>query len=241
MLRRRLGISLVETAMSIGIMGIMLGSFAIQQSEQAQRERAWTAADRMKEIQGWVARFLDVNGQILLRTLVAGNVTAMAIKRGGPGDGNGLPSLEEAGFVPEGFRDMTTYGHSHAILMRSNTSGAITALIVQVGGRKLEDKDLGRMVQRLGSSGGGRFTNPVRREDQEKILGNSGGWSLDAREWTASGISVTEGRAVVRVDLITGTRNRSVPPPNPNGQTGNPTSNPNPHPTHTPSIPEILQ
>ena len=199
------GASLLETALAVAIMGMVMGSVAVQQSEQAQRDRAYLAADRLKEVQGWVVRFLDVSSSTLVRTLPIGETFSMALLAGGPGE-SGAPTLDSLGFVPEGYRDGDSWGHHLALLLRQSSPGSITVMVVQVGGRPMSDKDLGNAMMRVGPVGGGVFTVPPPgiRDAAGSILGTGGGWRLSISDWSAGGIRVENGHAVAKASISVG-------------------------------------
>ncbi len=211
--RRRTGVSIVEAAIGVGIMGLMMGSMSAQQAASARRDRVWAAAERLRELHGWTTRFLDAGGVTLQRSLPVGEAVSMAVSRDGPGEGS-LPSLEESGFVPEGYRDANSFGHRHAIVLRQFQGGNLTALVMQVEGRDLSDAEVGQAMQRLGAVGGGRLRSPIKPSDAALILGQGGGWSLPAAEWTAGGVQLRPGRAAARATLVTGARLRSTQPGN---------------------------
>lgn len=202
--RRKLGASLIETSMTLAIMGLVTAGYVAQQSETAMRDRAHVAADRLKEVRDWTQRFLDASLAQVVRAVPVGAVVSMAVMRGGLGDGSGIPSLQDMGFVPEGFRDGNSYGHVHAVLVGHSPLGNITAVVVQMGGRVLRDADVGRMMTRIGAVGGGRMTAPPRGTATDLITGTGGGWTLPIQRWQSNGVLVEPGKAVARASAAMG-------------------------------------
>ena len=208
----RRGSSLVETALSIGLMGMLMVGFAVKQGEMARMETDNLTADRLKEVQGWTVRFLDNMAGQLANGIPPGTVIAIPLMADGPGAG-GIPSFQEMGLVPEGYRDGNAFGHRHVILVRHSSPGSLTALVVQTGGRPVSDVSLGHIMIHTGITGGARFTKPPPGQSggDSVIFGTGGNWTLDSSQWTANGISVEKGHAVARASVMIPIR--AAPPP----------------------------
>ena len=146
---------------------------------------------------------------------VGANPIAIRVGRPGmaapipPGPGPTLSSVQGGGFLPTTFIDRDNYRFRHVLLVRQPVAGTLEGLVVQASdaelglgadaGTAIRDTDLGRIVQRMGSQGGARFTTNPIAANATIVQGNGGSWGTNAADWAASGFTPQTGRAAATV------------------------------------------
>ena len=207
----RKGISLIEVAMGLGIMSLVALGVVQVTNEQNEATRALGAASQLDTMRAATHDWVRANYQQLAANLpVGGAPVLIPVARTVPGGAvpapvtvgaATLPSLQGGGFVAATTIDRNAYGQSHAVMVRQPASGSIEALVLQTGGRPVRDADLGRIVQRVGQSGGARFVNVTAPGMATMVQGNGGAWMADSGTWTVGGVTPQVSRAAAVVSF----------------------------------------
>ena len=214
----RRGFSLIEIAMGIGLTALVSISVMQIVNEQTAASRAVSAAGMISQVQAASQDYIKANYSRLLTAVPVG-ANPIAIRAGRPSDGapvpagptGTLPSLQGGGFLPLSFVDRDNYRFRHVLLVRQTVGGTLEGLVVQASdaelglgpdnGTPIRDNELGRMVARMGSVGGARFTTNVVPASASSVKGNGGQWTTTATDWAASGFTPQTGRAAARLSF----------------------------------------
>jgi len=222
-----MGIGLLEVSLGLAITGLVLAAAARAVGESNAAVRAVGAGARLAEVAGAAQSYLHVyRASLLQNTEVGGDPIALRVARTSPAESEpptppgGFPSLQMAGMLTPAFVDTNNFGHRHLVLVRQPRPGQLEALVIQVGGRPVPDGDLGRIVNRVGASGGAMMANPPPATPRDSVAGFGGGWSAARVDWTTGdGAAPTQGRAaaIVAIGAAAGggipAAGGSVPPP----------------------------
>jgi excisionase family DNA binding protein len=151
---RRLGFSLVEVALSLGIAGLALVSME-QGADDANRQiKDAAAADRITQVYDAAEQYLAANPG-LAGTLTVGTPVQLAVGRTSATGAIPSPSLQSLGFLPANYIDSNPYGQTHLVVLRAEANNVVEALVQTVGGTTIPDVDLGRISAKVGANGGG--------------------------------------------------------------------------------------
>lgn len=192
---RRLGFSLVEVALSIGLAGVAL-AFLEQGADDASRQvKDAAVADRIKEVYNAATAYVQANPGLVSSIPVGGSISLPVAKTSASG---AIPvnSLQSGGYLPSTFVDSNAYHQSSAVIIRQPSAGNIEALVTTVGGDIISDVDLGRVAAKVGADGGVVDSTPPPGITAGTMLGVGGGWQEPASNWTTSGITPSAGHAV---------------------------------------------
>jgi type II secretory pathway pseudopilin PulG len=158
---RQQGLTLIETAVALGIVAIMLATFGqfVAQNQQSIKSRA--AALQLQQVTSAASQYIQTNyGQVLNNTPV-GSVSFIPAGQTTPGGTQptgsaGMQSLQQAGFLSNTFVDSNPYGQQTALLVMQPVTapGRLEAMLVTYGGRTISDDELGRIATAVGASGG---------------------------------------------------------------------------------------
>lgn len=204
--RTAFGISLLEVSLAIGIAGIAMAWFAQTQNRAAEEAKADASAVRLAQVRVAAQAYLEHRYDELVDQTVPGGAP-IAIAAGAPANEangstwvNGMPSLQAAGNLPDSYRDRNAYGQSHAFLVRQTDPGYLEGMVTAVGGRPVQDADLGRIARKVGPFGGFLPSVQLPGQPEGTITGTFGGWSAQRGTWLAVGAGPEPGRPVVMLD-----------------------------------------
>ena len=162
MKRKQLGITLVESIATLGIMSAVAVGTVVLSNEYTQDTRTAGAAEHMRIVaQAAQAYVKDNRGVILSQATTTTPVMVTAAM------------LSTAGYLPTGFSITNSYGHSVCALVLEPSAGALSTMIVAEGGEALDDVSLAHFSSVMGAGGGGRF-----RSNGTILQGAGGGWSM---------------------------------------------------------------
>jgi type II secretory pathway pseudopilin PulG len=203
--RRRGGLSLLEVALSLGVMSLAIAAAMEWQFQQSQQSRADAAAERMAVVRVAAQRYAAAHWEDLLAAAARGTVEIPS-GRGAPGlpypDGPSalLPSLQAAGFLPPGYIDRTPFGQRVSLLVRRLPGDKLDMMVTTWGGDAVPDALLGRMAKALGPGGGFMPSSPISGVATGVIQGAFGAWQLDAGDWGVADATPSPGHAMALVE-----------------------------------------
>lgn len=183
------GLTLIETALALGIMALVVASLSMMMAENADQIRARAAADKITEVHEAAKGYIKANYPALLAAAAAGPVTIPSGRAtaGGPIPSGpaGLPSLQGGGYLNSTYVDTNGYGQRHYVVVRklSGTPSGLEAMVSTEGGRAIPDGQLGRIANFVGAAGGYVPENPVVAADAGQVVGSYGGWRTPVSGW----------------------------------------------------------
>jgi type II secretory pathway pseudopilin PulG len=203
--RKQRGLTLVETAMVLGVIAISMAGLSKMMADNARSTRVKASAERIIEVTGAVERYVNANYTQLTTLATAGNPIVIPVGKecptcavpGGPG---GLNSIQGAGFLNNTFVDRNSADQRHAVLIREPVAGELEVLITTWGGNEFPDQDLGNISGLVGSGGGAVYANNPNAPSNQ-VAGSYGGWSTNVANWTATwngnAVGPSQGRVAV--------------------------------------------
>ena len=207
--KRQLGLTLIETAMVLGVVAISMAGLSKMLADNARSTRVKATSERMIEVVGAAERYVNANYTQLLNLAGAGTPVVIPVGKAcatcaipaGPG---GLPSVQGGGFLSSTFIDSNPSGQRHAILVREPTAGNLEVLITAWGGNPFADDDLGSVSGLIGSGGGGVYSNNPNAPTTQ-VVGSYGGWNTNVATWNANwsgnAVGPSVGRAAVALSF----------------------------------------
>lgn len=207
--KKQAGLTLVETAMVLGVVAISMAGLSTMLADNARVTRVKATSERMIEVVGAAEKYVNANYTQL--TTLAGPGAPIVIPVGkscptcaiptGPG---GLPSVQGGGFLSSTFVDSNAAGQRHAVLVREPTAGNLEVLITTWGGNAIADDDLGSISGLVGSGGGGVYQNNPNAPSTQ-VVGAYGGWTTNVATWNANwsgnAVGPSVGRAAVALSF----------------------------------------
>jgi type II secretory pathway pseudopilin PulG len=188
--RKNKGFSLLEVGLAIGVTALTLTSLLHVRSDGADAVKAAAAADQITQIQQ--AAQIYVNNNFSSKYLVEPN---------GQVDTLQVADLVSAGLLPAGVTSANAYGQKISVVLTRGTQAADglpveNGLVVTTDGKTVDDKNLGRILARIGAAGGAVLSDPPPGVPANTILGYGGGWSA-----SASTYGVAAGHAVATLNF----------------------------------------
>lgn len=187
--KRKKGATLIEVAAGLVVMTIVLSSIAVMFAENSDQRNAKNAAEKMTQVHEAAKGYIKANYAALMQQAQAAPVVIDA-GRARVTDQPGVNSLQRLGFLPPSYIDSNPYGQQHAVIIRRVNTGptpTLEAIVTTYGGRKIPEAQLGRVASFVGAAGGYVSDTNVQAGDQNRIVGNFGGWRSDLSNWTAAG------------------------------------------------------
>jgi len=197
--RRRLGLTLIEAALVLGVVALVFGGLSLLLGEASENNRSRNTADRLREVvkasESYVtARLAD------LRRQPVGSYRAIPIT-GASGDA-AFPSLRDAGYLPSTFQDFNSYNQRHALIVRvlppvtggsTNRVEAMVTTVPNVVNALIPNRQRGRVAAMLGAQGGWCQGATPGQDACAVVTGVGGGWRTTPGEWASSGIAPARG------------------------------------------------
>lgn len=194
--RRQRGLTLIETAVALGVLALMMVSLGNITTEYQQAARSRATAIQLNQVTQAASQYVTSNfATVLAQTPVGGGVAYVAATGNNNGTG-GMQSLQQAGMLPASFADRNPYGQQSYVLLRQPTAGRIEALVTTAGGQTIPDRQLGGIATATGASGGFVASSPVGGATAQTIQGAYGGWRSTTTTWQGAPVAPTAGRVM---------------------------------------------
>lgn len=214
----RLGMSLFEIAITLAIVCLVVGQILYLVASSTGDIQANIVADKIRQINIATNKYLRANAGMLVNlTSPGGNIISIPVAKtsqngavpqyatNGGSPVTQLPSLQAGGYIPANYIDSNSYGQSTVVLVRQPTAGNLEAMITTVGGRDIPDRQLGRIMQRMGPHGGAILHKTIQGVQTNTIQGTGGSWQTLASDWNAGSTGPTAGHIMSTVSLYGGT------------------------------------
>jgi Tfp pilus assembly protein PilV len=185
---RRHGFSLVETAIALGVVGVALGGMAIMQGDSQMQTKDAATASLLQQWQGASLAYYNANSQAIATAIAAaGGPVAVGMVAGESSD-QGLPNLQNNGYVAAGVTNQTAYGAKLHLVFGQDVNGNVDGFVFSnaAQGAPIPDLDLGRITMKVGATGGAVYNSPPKGA-AGYVLGSGGGWSLPLATFTPVG------------------------------------------------------
>jgi Tfp pilus assembly protein PilV len=186
--RPRLGFSLVETAIALGVVGVALGGMAIMQGDSQQQTKDAATASLLLQWQAAALAYWNTNSQAITTAITAAGGPVQVGLTAGQGSDGGLPNMQTGGYVSAGVTTTTPYGAKLHLVFGLDANGNTDGFIFSdaTTGAPVPDLDLGRITMKIGATGGAVYNNPPKGT-AGYVLGSGGGWSLPETVFTEAG------------------------------------------------------
>jgi hypothetical protein len=188
--RRRLGLTLIEAALVLGVVALVFGGLSQILGEASETVRAKNVAERMKEIANASERYISARvGDI--RKLGPGAKFWLAVE-GADETQPGFPGLIQAGYLPPSYRDYDAYNQHHIVFVRvlapaagttQNRIEAMVSTLPMISSGVLPLRLRGRIASMIGAQGGFCQGAAPGTDTCDVIKGVGGGWATTAAEW----------------------------------------------------------
>ena len=129
--------------------------------------------------------------------------------------GDTANSLQSAGYLPQSFVNLNSYGQSYALFVKREDAGApgvadagdrLIGLLVTTGGSAISDQMGVKIAGSMGAPGGFLYadSNPADPSAATTARGIAGGWEVDLTStgWSSIGSVAKAGRIATLVNLI---------------------------------------
>lgn len=157
-----MGITLVESIATLGIMSAVAVGTVVLSNEYTQDTRTAGAAEHMRIVAEATRAYVRDNRATVLGQASATSPALITVAM-----------LRTSGYLPGGFSPTNAYDQTLCALVVEPTAGTLNTLVVAEGGRALDNVSLAHFSSMMGAGGGGRFsTSPTT------IQGAGGGWSM---------------------------------------------------------------
>ena len=196
--RRRRGLTLIESAMALGLFALAAG-FAVQQvAEYMDNVKARTVAGKMLEVSEASQGYIKQNFPALMDKMAVNQVITIPVGRPNattapPAGPLGLDSIQGAGFLPSSFIDVNGYGQRHALLVRKVDANHVEAMITTYGGRTIADASLAKIGTFVGNTGGYVLAAPPKPADANMVIGSYGGYRTSTANWAVGATAPASG------------------------------------------------
>ena len=162
MKQKQLGITLIESIATLGIMSAVAVGTVYMSGQYTADTRTTGAAEHMRVIADAAQAYVrDHRANILAQ---ATDTTPVMLS---------VATLSAAGYLQPGVSSTNAFRQDICALVLEPSAGALNTLLVAEGGDPLDDVTLAHFATQLGAGGGGRFTT-----NGTQLQGAGGGWSL---------------------------------------------------------------
>ncbi|EPX76786.1 tail fiber domain-containing protein [Salipiger mucosus] len=201
------GLNLMEVGIALVAVTFIVMQIMSMLSDNARTLKSQSDAEKMTTITEASERYLSTYRSDLLAATGGGGTLAIPAGRqcagcAQPSSPAGLPTIQDAGFLPDLFVDTNSNQQSHALLVKQTAGGDLEAVLTSYGGSTMSDENVGQVSALLGAAGGGVFNNDAIGATDE-ISGVHGGWGDDVSNWNASidGTNVQPSPGTVQVSM----------------------------------------
>lgn len=192
----RLGFSLIEVALSLGIAGLALVAME-QGADDANRQvKDAAAADDLSQVYSAAQQYIQANPAALGTSPAVGTMAQLQVGRTSSTGTIPAGSLQALGFLPSDYVNTNPYGQTHVVVLKEAANNIVEALVETTGGAIIQDVDLGRIAARVGANGGVVDSSPPPGITVGTMQGTGGGWSEPATNWTNGGLTPSAGHPI---------------------------------------------
>lgn len=205
--RRRRGMTLVEVALSMGVVALILVGLSQLLVGASETMKARSVADRIRLVTNASQEYVKSNFAALFDHATIQADGALAVPIDGAPINADLPSLVGGGFLPSSFINSNAYQQTHALIVRKvagTDHDRLEAIVTTTGGTPIDDRLLGQIGGFIGADGGFMFNTPIAGTEN-RITGLAGGWSTPAATWVAGTVRPDVGHVMTSLALNEGT------------------------------------
>jgi type II secretory pathway pseudopilin PulG len=202
---RQKGITLLETALSLGILVVVMASLTEMMVESAATVRNKAVAEQMIEVRDAAQNYLEDNwGTIDTALPAVGNQQEVNIT--GPS-----PSLIADGYLSSTVNNFNAYGHRYRYFIKKTAASELTGMIVSekqsAGEQDIALDDQVEISTFIGGEGGFITDNDLICGDPAVCFaGTFGGWRIQtASNWDSGGWTANDGLLASKISLNTQT------------------------------------
>ena len=204
MASRKKGFSTIDVLFALGIMGLMIGAYARQETENYSHERANSSANSVSAVMDATKFYIGNNYNALLSHLNVGQTMEIPLINNPTFMGIGDLATNSA-LLPSGFTGKIAKGQTLHLLLKhmGSTAGKpdyISGMVMTTGGANLTDREVGLAVNEMGLSGGGVMSRPPIGHVSSDIYGGYGTWSYPVSQWQVSGVTPSVGHIAMVTD-----------------------------------------
>jgi hypothetical protein len=210
--RAAMGMSLVETALALGITGLAMGSMIQISSDAQDQVKDAAIASQVAQVYAAGTSYLQANYANLLAATGGGIVSIPVARTSVTGAvpaqySAGLPSLQGGGFLPASFIGVNGSGQQIAMLFRRDPSNPamVDGLVETTGGHATTDVNLGRIAAKIGAAGGAYMQQPPPTAGGLPIRGVGGGWAEIPANWSAGTQTPASGHVMAYLSSVQNT------------------------------------
>ena len=198
------GFGTIDVLFALGVMGLMIGAYARQETENYSHRRADSIANSTLAVMDASRFYIGNNYNALLSHLNVGQTMEIPLINQPNFMGIGDLATNSA-LLPSGFTGKVAKGQTLHLLLKhiAPTAGKpdyISGMVMTTGGANLTDREVGLAVNDMGLSGGGVMSRPPMGHTNNKVYGGYGTWSYPVSQWQASGITPSVGHIAMVTD-----------------------------------------
>lgn len=198
------GFGTIDVLFALGIMGLMIGGYARQESENYSHRRADSIANSVSSVMDATKFYIGNNYNALLSHLNVGQ--SMEIPLINNPDFMGIGDLAtNSSLLPSGFTGKVAKGQTLHLIVKHMAQSAgkpdyLSGMVMTTGGANLTDREVGLAVNEMGLSGGGVMSKPPIGHTSGSVYGGYGTWSYPVTQWQVSGVTPSVGHIAMVTD-----------------------------------------
>lgn len=198
------GFGTIDVLFALGIMGLMIGGYARQESENYSHRRADSIANSVSSVMDATKFYIGNNYNALLSHLNVGQ--SMEIPLINNPDFMGIGDLAtNSALLPSGFTGKVAKGQTLHLIVKhmAQSEGKpdyLSGMVMTTGGANLTDREVGLAVNEMGLSGGGVMSKPPIGHTSGSVYGGYGTWSYPVTQWQVSGVTPSVGHIAMVTD-----------------------------------------